>query len=1011
MRIPRRASWALAAAVLAAAPGLAATAADCGPTAYECALFHAGRRDFQAAIPYLEKQLAASPRDLKALNLLGIALTGAGRREAGSDRFREALAVDGGFVPARKNLAVNEYDAGRYAAARQHLEQVLRAAPADEIAHVYLGEIHYRAKRLRAALAHYEKAGERFAQHPLWTLHYGRALIDAGRPRDALAVLDRLPREDGPGLFEAGVALGQVGAHGDAARFFAAARPVHEDPYAAGFNEALMRIEAGDHEGALRVTQELVAAGHAPAELYNLASRAHAGAGRIQEAYDALRQATRLEPSAPENYIDLATICLEHDNFDLGLEIVDIGLGHLPGSWQLHVQRGVLLAMKGLMGEAEAAFEAARRLAPDEPVPYAALGMVWIQGGNLAKAVETLRTELPRRKDHVVPYIFSVALLRSGVEADTPEADEAVAALRASIAADPGFAPARAELGRLLLKRDEVDQAVRELEKAVQLDPAGTPALYALSQAYRKKGDLTRAQDLLKRVSTLNARERGDDQEGELRRAVIRIVRERMAPSRPPSAAPPEPAAPEASGLEAHLRHGADLDRQGRSGEAVAAFQSALLRHPESVEARFGLSVVLARLGDLDGTIALLRDVLRREPDHPQARYDLGVHLWNRYRHGRGLRQPALLDEAERELRGAVEGDPARATSRRALGQLLAERERVDEAVEQLREAARLSGNDPAYAYDLGLALRLRGDLDGAEAHLRAAIAGDPRHAEARRALGLILRQKGDLPAAATELRASVAERPRDAQAHNVLGGILLRMGEVEDAIAELRRAAQLEPLLTEAHVTLAQALAKAGRPDEARSVLADVRRLKDEEAALSRAMLLLDAGVKQLDAGQAAASVASLREAVAAAPAFAEAQYHLGRALGRAGAPPAEAEEALLQAVRLDPGHALARYEWAKALAARGDRVAAVDQLSQAVERQPSLVAAHRERARLAAAAGDWPAALGALQAALAWEPENARTRYDLAVALEAAGAREDAARELAAARRIDPRLPDTLR
>jgi len=64
------------------------------------------------------------------------------------------------------------------------------------------------------------------------------------------------------------------------------------------------------------------------------------------------------------------------------------------------------------------------------------------------------------------------------------------------------------------------------------LDPASTPALYALSQAYRKKGDGARARDLLGRVSRLNEHERGDDQDGELRRAVVRIVREGTAPPR-----------------------------------------------------------------------------------------------------------------------------------------------------------------------------------------------------------------------------------------------------------------------------------------------------------------------------------------------------------------------------------------------------------------------------------------------------------------------------------------------
>ena len=533
MRASRRIAWGFAAAVLLPA---SAIGAECGSTPYDCALFHVGRHEFTAAIAQLDQQLAATPRDLKALNLYGIALTGAGRRDAANARFREALALDPAFSPALKNLGVNEYDAGRYADARAHFTQALKLAPADEVVHLYLGELDYRAKKTATALAHYEKTGTRFAQNPVWTAHYGAALIAAGRTKDALAVLGRIPASDPAALFDAGVVLGQAGAHVEAARFFGAARKSYKDPYAAGFNQALMLVDAGDDAGAVRVAQELITEGKAPAELYNLASRALVRLGRIDEAYDALRQATRLEPKAPENYVDLATICVEHDNFDLGLEIVDIGLGELPQSWVLRLQRGVLLAMKGLMTDAEKEFETARRLAPVQAVPYAALGMVWIQGGQTEKAVEVLRAELPRRKDHVVPYIFAVALLRSGVEATSPAAAEAVAALRASIRANPSFAPAHAELGRLLLKRDELDGAISELEKATTLDPASTPALYALSQAYRKKGDTARAQALLSRVSTLNAKERGDDPDGELRSAVVRIVREgTTAPRKPPA--------------------------------------------------------------------------------------------------------------------------------------------------------------------------------------------------------------------------------------------------------------------------------------------------------------------------------------------------------------------------------------------------------------------------------------------------------------------------------------------
>jgi Flp pilus assembly protein TadD len=140
--------------LLAASPG--APAADSKPcaSAYDCAAAQVARHEFAAAIAALEKLLAASPQDLKALNLLGIALTSAGRPDEGSTRFRQALAVDPAFTPARKNLAVNLFARGALDEARREFEAVLKQAPDDEVAHLHLGEIHYARKDLAAAVAH-----------------------------------------------------------------------------------------------------------------------------------------------------------------------------------------------------------------------------------------------------------------------------------------------------------------------------------------------------------------------------------------------------------------------------------------------------------------------------------------------------------------------------------------------------------------------------------------------------------------------------------------------------------------------------------------------------------------------------------------------------------------------------------------------------------------------------------------------------------------------------------------
>ncbi len=502
----------------------------CGPTLYECAASQVQRGELDAAIRSLEQLLTRTPLDLKALNLLGIALTEAGKPDEANARFREALRIDSRFYPALKNLAVNELNHGQVAEARRDFEAVLAHVPDDAIAHVHLAEIEFAADNCRLALTHYEKSAARIAQNAAWTLHYATCLVDAHQTANAVTVLDQLPDIDAQSRFEAGVILGRAGARREAAQMFGSARKEYKDPYAAGYNQTLMLIEAGDDDGAIRVAEEMFAAGTKAAELYNLVSRAYLKKDRIKDAYDALRSATRIEPAAEENYVDLASICLDHQNYDLALEIVDVGLRYRPASSMLHLQRAVVLATRADLGPAEQAFEAARRLAPAQPGAYAGLAMIWMQTGQTDKAVDVLRHQALRvRGDHVIPYMFAVALMRSGLDPAGPEASEAVDALMASLRARPDFAPSHSELGRIFLKRDNLDGAIRELETAIAFDPESTAAIYNLAQAYRKKGDRTRAGELLSRLSAMNAQER-DDSSGELKRAVIRIVREGSSP-------------------------------------------------------------------------------------------------------------------------------------------------------------------------------------------------------------------------------------------------------------------------------------------------------------------------------------------------------------------------------------------------------------------------------------------------------------------------------------------------
>ena len=520
MRFP--AVWQFAFAVSFSLPlCFSATVADCGNSSYECAVAYVQRGNFQAAIQSLTSVLQQSPRDLKSMNLLGIALTESGQPKKGDEQFQAALAVDPSFYPARKNWAVNLFDEKRFSDAAVQFTRVLQQAPGDPIAHLYLGEISFDKKDCAGALKHYEAGRAQIVKKSRWLMHDAQCHLAGNDSEKAVAVLKMLPESDAENRFQAGIILGKAGDYQVASEFFDSARKRYSDPYVAGYNQLLMLIKAASYPDAIRVFNDLVAQGYGRAELYNLASEAYVKTGHLQEAYETLRTATKLQPDSEDNYVDLGMLCLEYENYDLGLEILDVGIHYIPNSYRIYIQRGVMLVMRGHMEEAETAFKTASSLAPDKTLPYVALSEVWMQSGQTQKAVDLLREKNSQPgKDFIVPYVFALALIRSGVDATTPQGVETIRALEASIRLKGDFARSHAELGELLLKSGEVDRGIAELGAATRLDPTDSGALYQLGQAYRRKGQKAEADALLARVAQLHSPEHDSDMKQELRRLV-----------------------------------------------------------------------------------------------------------------------------------------------------------------------------------------------------------------------------------------------------------------------------------------------------------------------------------------------------------------------------------------------------------------------------------------------------------------------------------------------------------
>jgi tetratricopeptide (TPR) repeat protein len=493
-------------------------------SSYEDALALIRGQQIEPGIALLRKILEQSPNDIKAHNLLGIALTTAEKIDEANTHFLKAIELNPRFYPALKNLAINEMKLNRTEEARAHFIRALEVGPDDPVAHLALGEIHWRGKQFAEAVKHYDKSGDLIFRDPRMVLNYAASLLESNQTEKAIGLLEKLPPEaDAVIRFDTGVILARLEKYDDAARQFELALKERPGAYEVAFNLTLAYVRRKRYADAIRAARDYLSQGQKKAELYNLLSQAYEGNGQTIEAYDALRAATQIDPKDENNYLDLAVLCVDHANYDLGLEIVSIGVSNIPQSDRLFFQRGALLAMKGQSAQAVVDFETASKLAPNKSLPYAARGIVLLELGETSNAISLLRQRASASPDdYMVHYVLGEALNRSGPAIRSPEETEAIQSLERSVSLKPDFAASRAVLGKLLLRRSEVDRAITELERALELYPQDTSFLYQLAQAHRKKGNMERAKELFAKVD----RAKSEERDKFMNRTLIRLVRE-----------------------------------------------------------------------------------------------------------------------------------------------------------------------------------------------------------------------------------------------------------------------------------------------------------------------------------------------------------------------------------------------------------------------------------------------------------------------------------------------------
>lgn len=476
-------------------------------------LIQAGRVD--EALLHYEARLKENPDDVKSLNMMGSILCMKDDPEASLPFFQRALARSPDFVAARKNLAIAEFELGRYEAAEVNLTQLVAVPDASDLANLFLGMIASETGRHERAVRLLDDTGTLVDSQPRALIAYARSLNHVGnldRAKGALAAARSRDDLTGQDLVDAAQVAASLELFDEALADLERAEAADSTVSGIGIRKVDVLVHAGRSEEALALARELAEEAPSGALLSRLAGLSES-AGDLDGAIMALRKRVQIDPQSADSYIALSEFCVKYRNPELALEILDLGLGRIPKSYRLFVQKGITLGQGQRYDEARAAFSDAIALTPNHSVALTALAVTLILSEEMPEALKALENGVEQfPNDFYLHYIYGFALDRS--QANDMDQDRRALAeehLKKSIELNDRFPSAYYRLGKLMAESN-MDGAIQNLEAAVRLDPQLMAAKYQLGQLYLDGGRNDDGARLLREVGEAKQRALEEEQ-------------------------------------------------------------------------------------------------------------------------------------------------------------------------------------------------------------------------------------------------------------------------------------------------------------------------------------------------------------------------------------------------------------------------------------------------------------------------------------------------------------------
>jgi tetratricopeptide (TPR) repeat protein len=429
---------------------------------------------YDQALEMARASLQKTPGDPKILTLEGLAFSGLGKKKEALTAYNAALKIAPKYVPALEGAAQIEYNDGSDRALPL-LNRLLSIKPDDPTTHAMLAAIAYGHHDCASAVKHFQASGAALSSQQAALEEYGDCLVKLQHAETAIPIFQQLVARS-------------------------------PDDNRAKYNLAIVQLAANKSEDALGTLQPLLDAETQEPEVLDLAAEAFENIGDTPHAVEYLRKAIILAPDNPKFYVDFAMLSLNHSSYEVGIDMINVGLNHIPNSAALYAARGVLYVQAADYEKGEADFETAEKLNPNQAFGSEAYGLAKFQEKDLDAALASVRSKLKEHpEDAFLHYLLSQILTQQGAAVGSAEFKTAVDAASRAIVLDPNLMEARDVLAGLYLKSGREEESIKQSRIVLVKEPDDPEALYHLMQALRRTGKTKEIPDLVKRLAAAQA--------------------------------------------------------------------------------------------------------------------------------------------------------------------------------------------------------------------------------------------------------------------------------------------------------------------------------------------------------------------------------------------------------------------------------------------------------------------------------------------------------------------------